>query len=61
MCLLGLLLRKPYIDPDLNGHGLEPWGERLGLNKIEFDDFSQYSEELDIYCQRDVDLNIKVF
>ncbi len=50
-----------YIDPDLNGHGLEPWGERLGLNKIEFDDFSQYSEELDIYCQRDVDLNIKVF
>lgn len=50
-----------YIQPDMNGHGLEPWGERLGLSKIDFHDFSQYSEQMDIYCQRDVDLNIRVF
>lgn len=42
------------------GHSLEVWGEGLGLHKIHFDRFDEYSEEMDIYCERDVDLNVIV-
>ena len=44
-----------------NGHSLESWGKALGLSKIEFNDWSQYSEEMLIYCKRDVELNVKVY
>lgn len=38
------------------GHSLEAWGQTLGYPKIEFDKFDEYSEEMDVYCERDVDL-----
>jgi DNA polymerase I len=42
-------------------HGLESWGEYLGSPKLPFDDFSQYTEEMDIYCEQDVHLNVLVY
>lgn len=67
-----------YLHPDRNGHGIEDWGERLGLQKIDWrgkaielglidknspkgEEFMQWHPEMDIYCERDVDVNHKVF
>jgi hypothetical protein len=43
------------------GHSLAVWGEFLGYPKLEFEDFSEYTAEMQEYCERDVDLNIKVY
>lgn len=67
-----------YLHPDRAGHGIEAWGERLGLQKIDWrgkaielglidknspkgEEFMQWHPEMDIYCERDVDVNHKVF
>lgn len=67
-----------YLYPDRNGHGIEAWGERLGLQKIDWRgkavelglidknapkgaEFMQWHPEMDVYCERDVDVNHKVF
>ena len=42
-------------------HKLARWGELLGYPKFEFNDFSQYSEEMAVYCVRDCTLNVKVY
>jgi DNA polymerase-1 len=42
-------------------HGLGGWGEHLGYSKFEFNDWSQFSEEMLTYCVRDVELNTKVY
>jgi len=44
-----------------SGHSLATWGEVLGLPKIEFEDFSKFSEEMLTYSERDVDLNVKIY
>ena len=43
------------------GHSLESWGFRLGLSKIEFEDYLNYSTEMLDYCVRDVTLNTLVY
>lgn len=43
------------------GHSLHAWGDRMGDAKGDFSDFSQYSPEMDRYCQQDVRLGKKVF
>ena len=43
------------------GHSLEKWGFRLGFNKIDFDDYKNYSKEMLTYCIRDVQLNTVLF
>ena len=43
------------------GHSLESWGFRLGLAKIEFEDYLNYSREMLDYCVRDVTLNTLVY
>ena len=43
------------------GHSLESWGFRLGLSKIEFEDYLNYSNEMLDYCVRDVTLNTLVY
>jgi hypothetical protein len=44
-----------------DGHGLARWGEFLCCPKLEFEDFSQYSEEMWIYWQQDLVLTTKVY
>lgn len=43
------------------GHSLEAWGQRFGNPKIEFNDFSQYTEEMLIYCAQDTSVNEDLF
>lgn len=43
------------------GHGLAAWGESLGYPKLEFNDFSKYSEEMLVYWKRDISLTRKVY
>jgi DNA polymerase-1 len=43
------------------GHALAIWGEYLGFPKIDFQDFSRYTEEMKIYCFNDVKLNVLVY
>ena len=42
-------------------HGLAGWGEHLGYAKLDFDQFDQYSDEMRVYCQRDVELNTMIY
>ena len=43
------------------GHSLEAWGKSMGYNKIEFDDWSEYSDEMLKYCIRDVEITERVY
>ena len=40
---------------------LEAWGWRLADNKIDFKDFSEYSEEMLTYCKQDVQVTLKLY
>jgi len=42
------------------GHSLQSWGERLGYNKGDYNDFTTFSKEMLEYCQRDTELTRKV-
>lgn len=49
-----LLLSKLLKQDRFGGHSVEAWGNRLGVPKIDFNDFSQYTEEMLEYCLGDV-------
>ncbi len=72
------LYLSQYVDPDADGHSLGAWGQRLGLEKIDYhqvakengiipktavagDEFSIYHPLMDEYCERDIDVNVRVF
>jgi DNA polymerase-1 len=60
-CVDTLVLSYLYHPHMPGGHSLRAWGERLGDEKLEFDDFTQFSEEQLTYCKQDVALTCKVF
>ena len=43
------------------GHSLEAWGKSLGYPKIDYQDFTCYTEEMLKYCIRDVEITDKVY
>lgn len=66
-----------YLNPDRAGHSIAWFGEKLGLEKIDWrgkaielglieasspkgQEFMQWHPEMDVYCERDVDVNILV-
>lgn len=51
-------LLNPVID---GGHSLKNWGTKLGHNKIEFEQFDFFSEEMLKYCRNDVDLTQRLY
>ena len=53
-------LFNPIID---DGHSHDAWGQRLGLHKLTKENFSflEYSEEMEKYCKRDVDVTEKLY
>jgi len=51
-------LLNPMID---GGHSLKNWGIKLGQNKIEFEQFDFFSEDMLKYCRNDVDLTQKLY
>jgi hypothetical protein len=49
------------LDSKLQGkYSLKAFGERLGFSKDSFEDFSKLSEEMGIYCNRDVEVTHKL-
>lgn len=52
----------PEVPKNLKGRaGLKAWGYRLSNYKIEFKDFSTYSEEMLSYCEQDVRVTLQLF
>ena len=52
----------PEVPKNLKGRaGLKAWGYRLSNYKIEFKDFSEYSEEMLAYCKQDVRVTLQLF
>jgi DNA polymerase I-like protein with 3'-5' exonuclease and polymerase domains len=50
--------KKGSISKDMYGrHSLKSWGQRLGLEKGDFTDFEEFSDEMVMYCENDVELN----
>ena len=66
-----------YLNPDRAGHSIEWFGDKLGLEKIDWRskaielglvehsspkgaEFMKWHPEMDVYCARDVDVNILV-
>ena len=43
------------------GASLKAWGYRLSNHKIEFKDFSAYSDDMLDYCKQDVNVTVKLF
>lgn len=57
-----ILSRLAYYDKDISfSHSLEAHGERLGYPKGDHSDWTKYSEEMDIYCKRDVEVTYKLY
>ena len=49
-------------NPDREGrHSLASWGKRLGLDKIDYHDFSHFSPQMLEYCENDVHITHKVY
>lgn len=51
-----------YLYPDLQKHGLEAWGERLGIAKPKVDDWE--NADLQVYvdrCEEDVKINLQLW
>jgi DNA polymerase-1 len=51
-------LLSPMIE---GGHSLKNWGLKLAKNKIDFEQFDFFSEEMLTYCRNDVDLTQKLY
>ena len=52
----------PMVPGGLKGSAsLKAWGYRLSDHKIEFKDFSEYSEEMAAYCRQDVVVTTKLY
>ena len=51
-------LLSPVIE---GGHSLKNWGTKLDKNKIDFEQFDFFSEEMLTYCRNDVDLTQKLY
>lgn len=45
----------------IGSYSLEAFGYRFGLNKIEFNDFTELTEDMVTYCKRDVDLTYELY
>jgi DNA polymerase I len=59
--LVDTLVLSRLFNPVRGSHSLESWGYKLQFPKIEFHDYSGYSEEMMTYCAQDVLLNYKVY
>ena len=53
--LIDTLILATLYNPSLDGgHSLGAWGERIGVPKYDFSDWSRYTPEMLSYCQQDV-------
>ena len=60
--LVDTLVLSRLFNPVREGnHGLESWGYRVKLPKIDFKEYDTFSKEMVVYCERDVLINKKVY
>lgn len=43
------------------GHSIKSFGQEFGLEKVDFHDWTKWSQEMEDYCVRDVDICAKVY
>ena len=56
------VLSKLFNYKRIGGHGLESWGETLGIKKPEIQDFNSVDKEAILYrCRQDVEINYLLF
>lgn len=60
-CFDTLLVSRLLLPDREGGHGLKEWGARLHKPKIEFNDWSKYSKEMEEYCVQDVSVCEEVY
>lgn len=60
-CIDTLVLSTLYSPSLSGGHSLDAWGERMGEKKISFCDWSHLSDEMIVYCRKDVEITSKLF
>lgn len=56
-----LVLSKLLYSATIMEHSLGAWGKKFGNEKIDFHDFSQYSEAMLTYCVQDTVVNAQLF
>ncbi len=59
--IVDTLVLSRLFNPIRSSHSLEAWGYKLEYPKMDFNDYSEYSEEMMKYCDHDVKLNHKVY
>ena len=59
--IVSRMMYPDRMDHPLGGNSLECWGKHLGIPKLEFMDFSAFSKEMLIYCERDVVVTTKIY
>lgn len=59
--ILDLYVLSQFVDPDRPRHSLKSYGEELGDNKLDFNEWDKFSEEMLVYCRKDVDVTLDVF
>lgn len=59
--IMDLFVLSQFLDPDRPRHSLASYGEQFGDAKIDFHDFSKYTEEMRVYGKQDVKLTLRVF
>jgi DNA polymerase-1 len=59
--VMDTLILSRLNDPTQRKHSLEFWGEKLGFEKYEFDEFETFTPLMAEYCARDVEVTTKVY
>ena len=59
--IVSRMMYPDKFDHPLGGNSLECWGRHLRMEKIDFKDFSEYTEEMMTYCVRDVEVTTKIY
>lgn len=60
-CIDTLILSKMINYSRPNGHSIEAYGEEFGLPKGKFNDWTKWSQEMEDYCLRDVEITEKLY
>ena len=60
--IIDTLVLSMLYNPSLpGGHSLGEWGGRIGYEKLEFNEWHRFSQEMLVYCHRDVEITAELF
>jgi DNA polymerase-1 len=55
------LVVSKMVDYSREGHSIAAYGQEFGLEKIQFNDWTKWSQQMEDYCVRDVDICHKIY